>query len=129
MNIDKILENLDEINISDIAMPEIDLSEVEIKRVRKNLKDAVKGKRNKFIKKSIIVASLAVAIGTIGILTNPVAASKLSIIGDIYRELGFFAGYEEYTNFIGTSKEDNGYKFTIENIISTPSILEVGIKI
>ena len=95
-----------------------------------NINEDTKSKKmhNKF-KKAIIAALLTISILTIGAIATPTIAANIPIIGDIYKQLGFFSKFEDYTNYIGESKEVEGYKFTIDNIVGTPTDLLVGVKV
>lgn len=129
MNPKDILDKIDGINIDEIEIAKVDLGEIGKERVRKKFKNTIKDKRNKKLKKSAIAATLAFGILTAGVMSKPVIAANIPIIGDIYRELGFFKGFEDYTNYIGETKEVEGYKFTIDNIVGTPTDLLVGVKV
>lgn len=129
MNSKDILDKIGEINIDEIEIAKVDLGEVGKERIRKKLKNTIKDRRNKKFKKSAIAATLALGILTVGVISKPVIAANIPIIGDIYRELGFFKGFEDYTNYIGETKEVEGYKFTIDNIVGTPTDLLVGVKV
>lgn len=95
-----------------------------------NINEDTKSKKmhNKF-KKAIIAALLTINILTIGVIAKPTTAANMPIIGDIYKQLGFFSKFADYTNYIGKSKEVDGYKFTIDNIVGTPTDLLVGVKV
>ncbi|MDZ5253453.1 DUF4179 domain-containing protein [Clostridium sp. LIBA-8841] len=129
MNPKDILDKIDEINIDEIEIAKVDLGEIGKERVRKKIKNTIKDRKNKKFKKSAIAATLALGILTAGVISKPVIAANIPIIGDIYRELGFFKGFEDYTNYIGETKEVDGYKFTIDNIVGTPTDLLVGVKV
>lgn len=124
-----ILENIDEFDLDNIELAKVDLDEMGKERIRKNFKNTIKDRRFKSRKGKIIVVSLAFGIFSTVMITTPAIASNIPIIGDVYKELGFFKGVEHYTNYIGKSKEKNGYKFTIDNIVSTSSDFLVGVKI
>ncbi|MEG1483037.1 DUF4179 domain-containing protein [Clostridium sp.] len=124
MNPKDILDNLDNENIEKIEMSKENLSEIEIYSIKKNIKKKLKKRNNK--KK--LVAS-AVAIALVGIISTPAIADNIPVINNIYKQFGFFQGYEKYTNYIGQSQERNGIKVTIENIIAVPNQLEAVVKI
>ncbi len=125
MNPKDILDNLDSETIEDIDLSEIDLSEIEIKRIKNNVKKKLRKRGN--IKRKIVAS--AVAIMLVGLISTPAVASNIPVLSNIYKQLGLFKGYEEYTNYIGQSKESNGYKITIENIIAIPNKLQAVIKV
>lgn len=129
MNPKEILDTLDYLNINEIEMANVELGEMGKERIRKKIKNTIKNSRNKKIKKTAIAVTLAFGILTIGVISKPVIAANIPIIGDIYKELGFFKGFEEYTNYIGETKEVDGYKFTIDNIVGTPTDLLIGVKV
>lgn len=129
MNPKEILDNLEYINIDEIDMANTDLGDRGKERVRRKINSRIKYRRDSRIKKSILAATTALLILTTGVITKPVIAANIPIIGDIYKELGFFKGFEEYTNYVGETKEVNGYKFTIDNIVGTPTDLLIGVKV
>lgn len=129
MNPKEILDDLDCLKINEIEMANVELGEMGKERIRKKIKNTIKNSRNKKIKKTAIAVTLAFGILTIGVISKPVIAANIPIIGDIYKELGFFKGFEEYTNYIGETKEVDGYKFTIDNIVGTPTDLLIGVKV
>ncbi|MDV4149990.1 DUF4179 domain-containing protein [Clostridium sp. AL.422] len=95
-----------------------------------NIKEDTKSKKNySKLKKTIIVALLTISTLTIGVIATPTIAANIPVIGDIYKKLGFFSKFEDYTNYIGESKKVDGYKFTIDNIVGTPTDLLVGVKV
>lgn len=125
MNPRDILKNLENETIEDIELSKIDISELEINRLKNNVSKKIKKGRN--IKRTVMTAAIAVAL--IGTISTPTIAANIPILNDVYRQLGIFSGYEEYTNYIGESKESNGFKVTIENIIATPNLLEAVVKV
>lgn len=124
MDIKKINENLDDFNIDELELSEDNLCEIEIEAIRKEVKSKIKKPRKKG---KIVAASTAIIIT--GTMFTPAIAKNLPFISDIYKELGFFDGYEEYTKYIGESKSDNGYKVTIDNISTNGANLLVGIRV
>ncbi|MGG7098772.1 DUF4179 domain-containing protein [Clostridium sardiniense] len=125
MNPKDILDNLDSETIEDIELSEINISEIEIKRTKKNVKNKLKKRGN--IKRKIVASAVVVIL--VGVISTPAVASNIPVLNNIYKQLGLFKGYEKYTNYIGQSKESNGYKVTIENIISIPNKLQAVVKI
>ena len=95
-----------------------------------NINEDTKSKKTySKLKKTIIVALLTISTLTIGAISTPTIAANIPVIGDIYKKLGFFNKFEDYTNYIGEAKELNGYKFTLDNIVGTPTDLLVGVKV
>lgn len=124
MDINKISENLDDFNIDELELSEDNLCEIEIEAIRKQIKSKIKKPRRKG---KIVAASTAILIT--GTMFTPAIAKNLPFISDIYKELGFFDGYEEYTKYIGESKSDNGYEITIDNIVGTQNKLMFTIRV
>lgn len=124
MDINKINENLDNFNIDELELSEDNLCEIEIEAIRKGVKSKIKKPRKRG---KIVAASTAIIIT--GTMFTPAIAKNLPFISDIYKELGFFDGYEEYTKYIGESKSDNGYEVTIDNIVGTQNKLMFTIRV
>lgn len=120
-----ILDNLDNENIEDIELSKEDISELEKEKLKRRLKRKIK-KNNHFKKRVAICGTSIILIGVIG---TPAIASNIPILNNLYQQLGLFDGYEKYTNYIGETKESNGYKVTIENIIAVPDKLQAVIKV
>lgn len=125
MNPKDILDNLDSEAIEDIELSQLNISEIEMEKIKKNVKKKLRRRGN--IKRKI--AASAVAVMLVGVISTPAVASNIPALNNIYKQLGLFKGYEKYTNYIGQSKESNGYKVTIENIIAIPNKLQAVVKI
>ena len=121
----EILDNLDNENIHDIELSKENISELEVEKLKKNVKSRIK--KGNGIRKTAITGGVAIVL--IGIISTPTIAANIPIINDLYKEIGLFSGYEEYTNYIGESKESNGYKVTIENIVAIQDKLQAVVKI
>lgn len=124
MDINKINENLDDFNIDELELSEDNLSEIEIEAMKKNIKAKVKKPRKKG---KVVAASAAIVIT--GTMFTPVVAKNLPFISDIYKEFGFFDGYEDYTEYIGKTNIENGYEVTIDNIAVSEDRIMMAIKI
>lgn len=125
MNPKDILDNLDSETIEDIELSELNIPEIEMEKIKKNVKKKLRKRGN--IKRKIVASAVAVML--VGVISTPAVASNIPVLNNIYKQLGLFKGYEKYTNYIGQSKESNGYKVTIENIIAIPNRLQAVVKI
>ena len=124
MDIKKITDDLDNFNIDDLEISKDDLTEIELKGIKKKVKFGAKIKRNK--RKMIAVASAVLITGT---MCTPAVAKNIPILNQIYEELGFFKGYEDKTTHIGITEKYNGYEITVEDMLASDEIVKVSIKI
>lgn len=125
MNPKDILDNLDNETVDSIELSDMNISEIEIKKIKKNVKKKLKKRIN--IRRKIVASAMAIVL--VVVISTPAVASNIPVLNNIYKQLGLFKGYEKYTNYIGQSKESNGYKVTIENIIAIPNKLQAVVKI
>lgn len=128
MNPKEILESIETIDINDIKMSDIDITEVELRRVKNNINKVVNDK-NKHKKKRVLRIALLGLVVSLGIISTPAVAANIPFLNDIYIKLGFFEGYEDCANYIGETKEENGYKVTVDSIVATPERILVGVKV
>lgn len=124
------MKNFEESNIDERDFENINenLSEIDKERIKKRLKVQIlkSQKYNRIIKS--IVASIAF-LNVVGITSTPVIASRIPFIETIYKNLGFYDKYLDYTQYIGESVEENGIKLTVDNIVGTKHKIIVSIKI
>lgn len=118
-----IYELLNYVEIEANEIPEIECSEVEKERVKKNLNKCLKKKNymKPAIAASVVCCSFIVGIGILGI-TNPTYAADIPIIGDIFRyvdngKTGAFDKYKENSNEINIAKESNDISITIKDAV------------
>lgn len=126
MNIKKISEEMDNINIDDIKLAKESISPIEVERTNNYIREITGKRKNR--KKLISVASIAIIL-VLGVSPISPLAKEIPIINNLYKELGIFSGYEEYTNFIGMYKEENGYKLTVDNIVATKDKLIIAMNL
>lgn len=131
MNPRELLENIDNLEldnneIKDIETSEIDMPDIVKERVRKKVKSTIRHRKSKKFK---IVASIMIGIFSLAVISTPVIAKSNSILSELYRKIGVFDDFEDYKKFIGTTKEENGFKVTIEEMIATPNTMIVAVKI
>ncbi|MEH7387955.1 DUF4179 domain-containing protein [Bacillus sp. JJ1521] len=110
---------------TDFEISPMNVDDLEKKRIKNAV--LMKKKENKSIGKlssAILIASSITIIGiTTLTMTNPVIATKLPIIGDIFERFNnddkefVFDEYEQYSTKIGTSIESNGVEITITDAV------------
>jgi hypothetical protein len=116
----EILELVDYINISEddfIDIP-VNLNDIDKKRVEKAVKRKAL-KINNLRRVTIACSFMAILLVSALFISKPVFADGDKLIEKIYKALGFYDEYKEYSEYIGETKELDGYKITIENIVAT----------
>jgi hypothetical protein len=126
MNPRELLDNIDNLDFNDDEISEIDMTDIIKERSRKKLKGIIRNRRTKRIK---IAVAMAIGIFLLGVISSPVVAANIPILSDLYRKIGIFDDFKDYKKFIGITKEDNGYKVSIEEVVATPNTLVVTVKI
>ncbi|MGE1047684.1 DUF4179 domain-containing protein [Bacillus sp. GMs2/1] len=133
-----IYELLNDIDIDEKELEEIEASEIEKEKVKRNVKQSIRTKKKmKSWKKGVAAGSILVglSVATLGI-GFPTYAGGLPIVGDIFRFLdngrtGLYensktdAGkimephynYKQYTTVLNMTKESKGIKITINDAI------------
>lgn len=131
MNPRELLDNIDNLEldkneINDIETSEIDMPDIVKERVRKKVKSTIRHRKSKKIK---IAASIMIGLFSLAVISTPVIAKSNSILSELYKKIGIFDDFKDYKKFIGTTKEENGFKVTIEEMIATPNTMIVAVKI
>ncbi|GFZ30430.1 hypothetical protein CSC2_09560 [Clostridium zeae] len=106
------------------------LSEIEIKRLNKNLKKRIFKYDKKYIKAAAI-ASITLIIGA-SVMTPAFAKTIVQYIPameSLYGKLGYYSEYKDFSQYIGESKEDKGYKFTIDKLVADQDTVLVALRI
>ncbi|SHI18832.1 DUF4179 domain-containing protein [Clostridium intestinale] len=134
----EIMKISEEINISEEEFEDIpvDLNELEIKKSKREIKKRIKSLEDKKLKRKLGVKRLSavgiffvVASSLIVFLSKPAFAEKIELFDEIYNKLGYYKEYKDYSQYIGESKTDKGYTFTIEKLVVTPSKAVVAIRV
>ncbi|BCZ48835.1 hypothetical protein psyc5s11_49020 [Clostridium gelidum] len=130
MNEKGITNILDNIDISEKEFDHIDveLNDIEKKRIRKNYKKTII-KKSSIVKKVGIACALVIAISITPIIAPPAMASNIPILSNIYETLGIYHEYKDYTTYIGQSINVSKYTYTIDNIMVTPYKSLMAVKI
>ncbi|TPV46602.1 DUF4179 domain-containing protein [Bacillus dicomae] len=112
------------LNDIDIDEKEIEASEIEKEKVKRNVKQSIRTKKKmKSWKKGVAAASILVglSVATLGI-GFPTYAGGLPIVGDIFRFLdngrtGLYENYKEFSTELNMTRESNGVKVTINDAV------------
>ena len=131
MNPRELLDNIDNLEfdnneINDIEIREVDIPDIVKERVRKKVKSII---RDRKVKKVKMAVSIIIGVFSFVIIGTPAIATNNSILSELYRKIGIFDEFEDYKKFIGITKEDNGFKVTIEEMVATPNTMIVAVKI
>ncbi|QLY78448.1 DUF4179 domain-containing protein [Clostridium intestinale] len=138
MDFSEIMKISEEINISEEEFEDIpvDLNEFEIKKSKREIKKRIKSLEDKKFKRKLGVKRLSaagiffvVASSLIVFLSKPAFAEKIELFDEIYNKLGYYKEYKDYSQYVGESKADKGYTFTIEKLVVTPSKAVVAIRV
>ncbi|MFD3157652.1 DUF4179 domain-containing protein [Haloimpatiens sp. FM7330] len=127
-----IYKLFNEIKIEESEFDDMDkeVSTIEKERLKKNLNKKIKNKRKfKVLKYSSAAAVISLAclvgVGTI----SPSFAQNVPILNSMIQTLndkmGIHANYAKYSQIINKSIEDNGIKFTLNEIIADDSKLTI----
>ncbi|PFS15943.1 anti-sigma factor [Bacillus cereus] len=127
-----IYELLNDIDIDEKELEEIEASEIEKEKVKRNVKQSIRTKKKmKTWKKGVAAASILVglSVATLGI-RFPTYAGGLPIVGDIFRFLdngrtGLYENYKEFSTELNMTRESNGVKVTINDVISDGRTLSI----
>ncbi|KZD29804.1 DUF4179 domain-containing protein [Bacillus cereus] len=119
-----IYELLNDIDIDEKELKEIEASEIEKEKVKRNLKQSIRTKKKmKSWKKGVAAASIlvGVSVAMLGI-GFPTYAGGLPIVGDIFRFLdngrtGLYENYKEFSTELNMTRESNGVKVTINDAV------------
>ena len=119
-----IYELLNEIDIDEKEFEEMEVTELEKAKVKKELKKSLhEKKKGKSWKRNIAAAAVIIGLSasTFG-LTFPATAGNIPVIGDIFRFLdngrtGLYDEYKEYSTEINMAEESKGITVTINDAI------------
>lgn len=103
-----------EIDFKEFQNIDISFSELEKKRMFKNL---TKSNKTSYIKKAAAaVIVMGLAVGVFGV-TMPSYAKNMPVVSSIFKFLGINEGYEKIIDKYGVSKESSGIKLTINDVV------------
>ncbi|MDA2153792.1 DUF4179 domain-containing protein [Bacillus cereus group sp. Bc253] len=119
-----IYELLNDIDIDEKELKEIEASEIEKEKVKRNVKQSIHTKKKmRSWKKGVAAASIlvGVSVAMLGI-GFPTYAGGLPIVGDIFRFLdngrtGLYENYKEFSTELNMTRESNGVKVTINDAV------------
>ncbi|MDZ5472829.1 DUF4179 domain-containing protein [Bacillus sp. 31A1R] len=118
-----IYELLNDIDIDENEFEEMEVTEIEKARFKSNLKKSIKQKKKRFRwkKSAAAVAIIGLSVVSFG-LTFPTYAANIPLVGDIFRfidggKTGIYDQYKEHSTEVNLSKESQGIKITLNDII------------
>ena len=116
-----IYELLNDVDIDESEFEEMEVSEIEKIRVKRNLKNAIHKKGN-WKKKAIAVASCGVVCTAVLGTSFPAYAKNIPIVGDIFSFLdngrtGLYDNYKDNANEIDITKVSNGVSITVNDAV------------
>ncbi|MDD7793159.1 DUF4179 domain-containing protein [Clostridium sp. 'White wine YQ'] len=135
LEIMRISQGLD-LKEEDFENIQVELNEFEINKTKKILrerikKDSINSRYNKRSVKRLSVAALALAFISISIilLSKPAFAENIKLLDTVYEKLGYYKEYKDFSEMVGQTQENNGYSFTIDKVVVTPTKAVVAIRV
>lgn len=118
-----IYEMLNDINISAVNANEFEaapVTEIETKRIKKNLHKALVVKKRRINRKIAVAAVLIFACLSTVVAVNPTFASSIPIINHLFEMnlLGINKKYADYLSVIGKTKSHGGIDVTLESAVA-----------
>lgn len=123
----KISENIS-FNKEDFENIDVELNDFEKKRITASYRKKINSTKYK-LKKVVIAGGAAILICTACVICTPVNASKVPVLNSVYDSLGIYKEYKDYSSYIGETKKDGKYTYTIEEIVITPHKALASVKI
>ncbi len=119
-----IYQLLNELDIEENRAEEMEVSEFDKAKVKKEVKMSLRKKRKRPSWKMKVAAAVVIgglSVSALGI-AFPAYAGNVPLIGDIFRFLdngrtGIYDNYQEYSSTVNMAKESNGVKITINDAI------------
>lgn len=111
----KISENIS-FNKEDFENIDVELNDFEKKRITASYRKKINSTKYK-LKKVVIAGGAAILICTACVICTPVNASKVPVLNSVYDSLGIYKEYKDYSSYIGETKKDGKYTYTIEEIV------------
>ena len=119
-----IYQLLNELDVDENEAEEMEISEFDKAKVKKEVKMSLRKKRKRHGWKMKVVAAAVIcglSVSALGI-AFPAYAGNVPVIGDIFRFLdngrtGIYDNYQEYSSTVNMTKESNGVKITINDAI------------
>ncbi|WP_238885267.1 DUF4179 domain-containing protein [Clostridium sp. YIM B02551] len=135
LEIMRISQGLD-IKEEDFENIPVELSEFEIKKAKKVLRKRInedsinRGSKKHWIKRLSIAALAFVFISiSIILLSKPAFAENIKLLDTVYEKLGYYKEYKDFSEMVGQTQENNGYSFTIDKVVVTPTKAVVAIRV
>lgn len=124
-----IYELLNETKIDFSEVTEVEVSEVERKRGKRKLMEAIR-KKNKN-KKLVGAVAAALIVVTSVTAVNPVWAKDIPVLGDLFNQqlVSTNSKYTYYTKIIGKTKSQKGVDVTFENAAVDSNMLSLSFTI
>ncbi|MCG7343753.1 DUF4179 domain-containing protein [Sporosarcina sp. ACRSL] len=119
-----IYQLLNDLDFDESEVEDIEISEFDKAKVKKEVKMALRKKRKRHGWKMKVVAAVVIgglSVSALGI-AFPAYAGNVPVIGDIFRFLdngrtGIYDNYQEYSSTVNMTKESNGVTITINDAI------------
>lgn len=128
-----IYEIFNELSLNEEVFSSVNdsLTDLEKKKIKIHAKKRVHKSRNKYIKAAAVSLICISVVGTL--IVKPAFADaiieKSPFLDSVYEKLGYYNNYKDFSQYVGISKESDGYKFTIDKLIADEDTVLVGIRI
>ena len=124
MDMKKFNEEVDRFDLENIDMADIKMTELELKRIKKNAQEKCRVSKGSKIGVAAAVAGTIVIGGSF----TPVIAENVPVVRDIFYELGLFEDdYKEHIEYIGETRTSELGEVTLDNLIVTDNAVLIGI--
>ena len=124
MDMKKFNEEVDRFDLENIDMADIKMTELELKRIKKNAQEKCRVSKGSKIGMAAAVAGTIVIGGSF----TPVIAENVPVVRDIFYELGLFKEeYKEHIEYIGETRTSELGEVTLDNLIVTDNAVLIGI--
>lgn len=119
------------LNEEDFNSIDENLTDLEKRKIKINVRKKISKSTNKYIKAA---AASLICISVIGtLIVKPAFANaiieKSPILDAFYEKLGYYKNYKDFSQYVGISRESEGYKFTIDKLVADEDTVLVGIRI
>ncbi|ADL50404.1 DUF4179 domain-containing protein [Clostridium cellulovorans] len=129
---DKLYEEFNNISFDEAEFDLIEdaLTDVEMKTLKNNLKKRIYKKKRRHIKTAASIVITAIVGVTLITPTFAEAVGQyIPAMEAVYEKLGYYQEYKEFSQYIGESKEDEGYTFTIDRLVADSDTVLIGVKV
>lgn len=108
-----------EVDIDKINSINVELDDISKKRIKNNIRNSIKVKKNKFIPKMVGATACLIILGMTIVPQESFAAfsSNIPVLNTLFSKFqGYGGDFKDYTQVIGIAQKDKGYEVKIEEV-------------